>query len=237
MLGTNTESFAILVHRDRQTRIVEVTSHKVIPMGSNFTLGAGRLFNQQDKDAMLDVFAGTQSSLQMVPDNVLARDASCLNMIWYKKAHTATVRFRNADYTVKLPCLVFIKKEGEPLRVFATKGNARPTAETVLYVAPLGNINTDGTMCGGNVRTMDFDGSAAAMAAYEAFAIEATSTHFGNVNPAKGVTTQEAFQQFIAELSVSLKAFPSKSLVPLTSTARYERKKLTLAAYLPGGAA
>ncbi|WGK63400.1 hypothetical protein QAO71_17820 (plasmid) [Halopseudomonas sp. SMJS2] len=235
MLGKRTESIAILVHRNSDTRIVEVTSHKVVPAGGSFTLGAGRLFNQQDKDAMLDVFAGTQSALQMVPDNVIARDASCLSMIWYKKAHMATVRFRKAEYTVKLPCLVFIKMEGEPLRVFATKGNARPTADTTLYVAPLGNINVDGTMCGGNVRTKDFDGSAAAIAANESFAIEATSTHLGNANPAKGITTQDAYQEFIAELSVSGKAFPTKSLVPLT--AGYERNKLTLAAYLPGGAA
>lgn len=236
MLGKYTESIAILVHRNSDTRIVEVTSHKVIPAGGNFTLGAGRLFNQQDKDAMLDVFAGTQSSLQMVPDNVIARDASCLSMIWYKKPHMATVRFRDAEYAVKLPCLVFIKKEGEPLRVFATKGNARPTADTVLYVAPLGNINTDGTMCGGNVRTKHFDGSASAMAENESFAIEATSTHLGNANPAKDITTQEAYQKFISELSASATAFPRKCLVPLTTTG-YEAKKLTLAAFLPGCAA
>ncbi len=232
MLGKNTESFAILIHRHHSTKGVEVTSHKVIPTGKTFTLGAGRLFNQQDKDSMLDVFAGTRSDLQVVPDNVIAMDSSRLSMIWFKKPHKATVRFRNAEHTVMLPMLVFIKKEGEVLQVFATKGTSRPTANTKLYIAPIGNINRNGTMCGGNVSLGHFDGSAASIAACESFAIEATSTHLGDANPIKGVDTQEAYEAFIGDLAASSKAFPGKSLVPLNP--RFGDEHLTLAAFLQG---
>lgn len=214
MLGNKTESFAILVHRAIQTGSVEVTSHKVIPApDSGYALGAGRLFNQQDKTAMLDVLAGTKSSIEFIPKNVLARDGSGHNMVWFTEPHTAKVNFREASYTVPLPILVYAKFENQPLRVFAAKGKKRPETSTKLFVAPLGNININGTMCGGNVSTKPFSGHES-MLAYESFAVEARSTHLGDTPPVKGVTTQECYKGFIESLAAEGgSSFPATKLI------------------------
>ncbi|SEJ60676.1 PRTRC system protein B, partial [Azotobacter beijerinckii] len=191
MLGINTESIALLLHRNEKSGTVEVTSHKVVPApDAGFALGAGRLFNQQDKTAIVEILSGNKESIAFVPDQVLARDGSGFDMVWYTPPRQAEVHFRTAEYRVPLPLLVYAKFEGQPLRVFAAKGRTRPTPDTPLWIAPLGNINTYGTMCGGNVSLAEFRGRDEDRAACEGFAVEARATHLGNTPPAKGVGSQ-----------------------------------------------
>ncbi|SEJ44251.1 PRTRC system protein B [Azotobacter beijerinckii] len=216
MLGVNTESIALLLHRNDKSGTVEVTSHKIVPAPeAGFTLGAGRLFNQQDKDTLHGILSGNTTALAFVPEQVLARDGSGFNMVWYTPPRQAEVHFRDAEYRVPLPLLVYAKFEGQPLRVFAAKGRTRPTPETKLWIAPLGNINTHGTMCGGNVRQEEFRGRDEDRAACEGFAVEARATHLGNTPPAKGVGSQEAYQAFMAHLHESkARTFPANRLLP-----------------------
>ncbi|CAM5366493.1 PRTRC system protein B OS=Stutzerimonas stutzeri OX=316 GN=G7024_19865 PE=4 SV=1 [Stutzerimonas stutzeri] len=226
MLGTHTESIALLLHRNDRSAVVEVTSHSVIPAQDNgFVLGAGRLFSQQDKDRIADILTGTRSTLAFVSDKALARDNSGSNMVWYTPPRMATVRFKQDEYQVPMPLLVYVQTEGQPLRVFAAKGKARPGPTTKLFVAPLGNINTNGTMCAGNVQLGRFQGTEADIAAREAFAVEARNTHLGNTAPVKGATTHELFEAFIAGLHQDkAKVFPTSVLLAL----RASKGQLTL---------
>jgi PRTRC genetic system protein B len=216
MLGVNTESIALLLHRNDKSGTVEVTSHKIVPAPeAGFTLGAGRLFNQQDKTAIVEILSGNKESLAFVPDHVLARDGAGFNMVWFTPPRQAEVHFRNAEYRVPLPLLIYAKFEGQPLRVFAAKGRTRPTPDTQLWIAPLGNINTNGTMCGGNVRQEEFRGRDEDRAACEGFAVEARATHLGDTPPLKGVATQEAYQAFMAKLHAEPpRTFPANRLLP-----------------------
>jgi len=216
MLGVNTESIALLLHRNEKSGTVEVTSHKIVPAPeAGFTLGAGRLFNQQDKTAIVEILSGNQESIAFVPDQVLARDGAGFNMVWYTLPRQAEVHFRDAEYRVPLPLLIYAKFEGQPLRVFAAKGRARPTPETKLWIAPLGNINSNGTMCGGNVNLAEFRGRDEDRAACERFAVEARATHLGDTPPVKGVGSQEAYQTFMAQLHESkTRTFPANRLLP-----------------------
>lgn len=224
MLGTNTESFALLVHRNTDSGNVEVTSHKVIPVPqSGFTLGAGRLFNQQDKVNMLDLLAGTKSPIQYVSPKVLARDSSGCNMVWYTAPQVTEVNFLGASYLVPLPMLVYAKHEGAPLRVFSAKGKKRPEPSTPLFVAPLGNITSAGTMCGGNARLPSFQGEGQ-IEAYEGFAISATATHFGDTHPAKDVKDMEQFERLMASLQEDkARTFPTNLLLPVKLKAQGNR--------------
>lgn len=216
MLGVNTESIALLLHRNDKSGAVEVTSHKVVPApDAGFVLGAGRLFNQQDKDTLQDILTGNKTTLAFIPDQVLARDGSGFNMVWFTPPRQAEVHFREAEYRVPLPLLIYAKFEGQPLRVFAAKGRTRPTPETKLWIAPLGNINTNGTMCGGNVRQEEFRGRDEDRAACEGFAVEARATHLGDTPPVKGVAIQEAYQAFMAQLhEEKARTFPNALLLP-----------------------
>lgn len=216
MLGVNTDSFALLVHRNSDSGKIEVTSHKVIPAPeSGFTLGAGRLFRQQDKENMLDLLADTKSSIQYIAPKVLARDSSGCSMVWYTEPQLAEVNFKGASYRVPLPMLVYAKHEGASLRVYAAKGKKRPEPSTPLFVAPLGNINLNGTMCGGNARLTTFQGDGQ-IEAYEGFAISATATHFGDTHPAKGVQNMEQFESLMASLQESnARSFPANLLLPV----------------------
>lgn len=216
MLGVNTESIALLLHRNDKSGTVEVTSHKIVPAPeAGFMLGAGRLFNQQDKTAIMEILSGNKESIAFVPDQVLARDGSGFNMVWFTPPRQAEVHFREADYRVPLPLLIYAKFEGQPLRVFAAKGRARPTPETKLWIAPLGNINTSGTMCGGNVRQEEFRGRDEDRAACEGFAVEARATHLGDTPPLKGVGSQAAYEAFMAKLhEEQARTFPASRLLP-----------------------
>jgi len=226
MLGNQTESIALLLHRAAWSNTVEVTSHRVMQLPEKgFALGAGRLFSQQDKDLVADILTGQKSTLSFIPDNVLARDSSGLSMVWFTPPRMATVRFRENEYSVPMPTLVYVKTEGKPLRVFAAKGRARPSESTSLWTAPLGNINRNGTMCSGNVQLGSFRGTDSDRAACEAFAVEARATHLGDTNPVKGVDNHADFEAYIAKLEASkVKSFPSTSLLP----AQYQGGPLTL---------
>lgn len=140
MLSNNVNSQAMLIHHHEKTGQVDVTSHSVIELngGKGFTLGAGRAFNQNDKQVLLDLLIGEEPKMEFLPTNLLVRSRGCL--VWHIGPQVIDVPFSSGQITAPIPGLIFVATEGRSLRCFAYAGNKRPEPQTQLFYAPLGNV-------------------------------------------------------------------------------------------------
>ena len=88
LLSNNIETKAMLVHHNRTTSMVSVTSHDVLALdeGRGFTLGAGRAFSAYDKADLASLLLDEDSSSEFLPENRLVNSRTML--VWYRLAHS-----------------------------------------------------------------------------------------------------------------------------------------------------
>lgn len=228
MLSNNVNSQAMLIHHHEKTGQVDVTSHRVIELkgGRGFTLGAGRAFNQKDKQVLLDLLIGEEPKMEFLPTNLLVRSRGCL--VWHIGPQVIDVPFSSGQITAPIPGLIFVATEGRSLRCFAYAGNKRPEPQTQLFYAPLGNVYESGDFCSGNV-SLPSQILIENIPTWERFVLESTNTHNGSVAPIKGAVGFEDMVTFYRNLAASkAKRFPANKLVP----ARLNGDKATLESVL-----
>lgn len=157
---------------------------------------------------------GAMTRPELLPENALVRTPESL--VWWQPAQTRKMFFRQEDELGSVsgrnfpqPPLVFRVSQRE-LWIRAMDKNVRPTASTELMVAPYYNVNTEGAVCQGTMRSPD-DASVAAMEQWEQSFFESEFTHiYGS-----GHFTRHPGG--IAGLWISLagkKTFPSCQLSP-----------------------
>jgi len=212
MLSENVSSKAMLVHHHKYTGMVSVTSHDVIALneGAGFTLGAGRAFSLDDKADLASILLNEENTVDFLQEHFLVRSKSLL--VWYRKPAQHPVPFHNERIEAPLPGLIFIA-DGRGLRCFSFKGSKRPTPETPLYYAPLGNVFAGGTFCSGNVN-LPREIRVQNIPAWESFVLDSTNTHAGSIQPVRSCKGFPELVSFYRELNQSqAKRFPSAQLV------------------------
>jgi PRTRC genetic system protein B len=144
--------FAVVFHEDSETNnIVCATQHQV---NSNNTLSLGRVVSAPHiSKAFSELNTGHSKQIfSCVPETVLHDSSE--RLVWYKRRFIGSMWFRVGSkpqhFTVEWPSLLFIvDKAPRKLRVFALSSNARPTAKSRLYHAPLMNVDVQGVLCQG----------------------------------------------------------------------------------------
>jgi PRTRC genetic system protein B len=161
---------------------------------------------------------GAMMRPEILPENVLVRTPDML--VWWRPAQRRKMFFRHEDELGVVngrlfpqPALVYRASHRE-LWIRALADDVRPRATTTLRVAPYYNVNTEGVVCQGTMRSPD-EASVATMAQWERSFFESEFTHiYGS-----GHFTQHSGG--VAGLWMSLagkKAFPVEQLAPARET-------------------
>lgn len=198
--------------------------HDVVPNKQGVPeIGSGRLMTRKALSELVRSITPEQS-MRLLPDRILASGVE--GVMWWKKPSTENVWFNtNKDRDqigmrcgrVPLPGLVFVTSRGT-LKVFAVKGDSKPTATTPLYQAPFYNVDKAGNVCRGNAAmptessTIDIDG-------YEKGFFQSRFTH-PNVHIQSELSRYRggAAALWRSLLSGKRSLFPEKSLVPMGVT-------------------
>lgn len=233
MLSEKVSSKAMLIHHHSQTGVVTVTSHSVIALEdgkAGFTLGAGRAFSPYDKSELATLLLNEDAGAEFLPESYLFSSRTVL--AWYRRPGVHDIPILGERIRAPLPGLIFIAAANQSFRCFAFKGNQRPTPETELFYAPLGNVYQGGTFCTGS-GNVPRDVRRENIPAWESFVLESDNTHSGTVEPVAGCRSFEALKEFYRALSEKgSKRFPASKLV---SAGSYSGP-LTLAQAIKGGA-
>ena len=149
---------AILFHQAENTNEYRGSSHlatlHTIEMVDSYTpkIKEGQLLSHERLMQLLNHMAGlsTESGLEMLPENVLAKTADVL--VWYEKAQVRPMLFKVGNRPIKLnvpwPALIF-KAEGDELSVAALRYTRRPKDNDPIHYAPLMNTYADHSVCTG----------------------------------------------------------------------------------------
>ena len=135
-----------------------VTLHEVFHDDRGARLGEGQLATPRILTDLVSQL-GSPLPIEILPERVLVRVPEMI--VWWTPACVRPMFFsdRGSDEGMKElnaktyphPALVF-KAHGTRLRVRALRENKRPTANTVLFMAPYWNCYEDGNVCTGSMR-------------------------------------------------------------------------------------
>lgn len=229
MIHHDITSRAILLHQNKQTKSVEVTTHEIITrmasadsergqQRSRYTLGAGQVFGAEQKAELSAILNEEQGSkgLSLIPEYLLAQTAYAI--VWWMpgkerdqivSTNTGRQRFR-----IKMPGCVAAMCRGK-LYVAAVKGVKRPSSESPLYRLPIANLVTDFTFCMGNI-CLPKEAKIENIPVWSDGVWETTNTHLGRP-PVKGVSTSEEYLAFLKQLDGKGR-FPTQKLIPTEAT-------------------
>ena len=149
---------AILLYRNDHGNRVMATVHGVVQKEDDGTplLGAGQLLSMAALRELTKQI-GTSCPAEFLPEDILARTPELI--AWWTAAGIRPKFFRDgselAGVSGKLfphPALLFVVRSGT-LYVRALPTNERPRASTKLAAAPYWNIDCDGAVCAGTMRT------------------------------------------------------------------------------------
>jgi PRTRC genetic system protein B len=215
MINQQIESRALLLHRHKQTGTIEITSHDVVPVDSGFTLSAGHVLSPPDYESLVQMLLEAPANDEtLLPSQVLVHSSA--RLVWYVPSTVRTMSFRVNNkieqVTAPMPSLI-IDWQPTQVRVAAYKGKHRPTAETPLFIPPVGNFYEDSTICLGTFHLpsmINYSG----MSEIEGFVFEGINTHSGNKNVLKNVDTVDKLFTYFKTIEMK-KTFPPAKLVPI----------------------
>lgn len=215
MLNDEITAQALVAYKHTKTGRLDFTSHEVIALGDTgqFTLGAGRAFTEEDKDSLVDVLLNADDVVEFISPSILVKSRRML--VWYTQPQVIDVLFREVSHQAPIPGLIFIATYGK-LRCYAFTGDSRPTPETKLFYAPLGNMYESGSFCTGNCVTPK-DVSINSIPGWEQFVLQCVNTHTGGKTVLKSHASYEGMVDFYKGLAdTQTTAFPNDELVPVT---------------------
>lgn len=125
-------------------------------------LGEGRVVTAQLRGALLRRLRKGGRFVGYLPESVVASEDG--GLIWYEPPMARHLFFKQSDTypersigtraaRVQLPGIVMTAGGRIGWNVFALKEGQRPTPSTPLWCAPFFNVDRDGRICAGNVRT------------------------------------------------------------------------------------
>jgi len=216
---------AVLLYRNDHGNRVMATVHGVVQKETDGTplLGAGQLLSTAALRELTKQL-GRTCPAEYLPDHVVARSPELI--AWWAPAAIRPMFFRQgselASFTGKLfphPALLFVVRDGA-LFVRALPTNERPQARTKLSAAPYWNIDADGAVCAGTMRTPK-SLTVESIAAWQQAFFQSEFTHpggAGRLTKRKGGTT--ALWKSLA----GKKTFPRSTLIETEPLQEYLRK-------------
>lgn len=225
MIDSDITSRAILLHQNKTTKSVEITTHEIIKLdttpnqgGPGYTLGAGQVFGAEQKAEFAAILNDERAGndLSLLPESLLAKTAYAV--VWWMpgKVRQLVVSTRDGAqrFDIKMPGTVAAMCRGH-LYVAAFKGSQRPTAETPLYRMPIPNMTSDFNFCMGNIQ-LPKDANIQHIPTWESGIWDSRNTHLGR-EPLKGIKSGEAYVKLLADLDGKGR-FPTNKLIPTDRT-------------------
>ena len=216
---------AILLYRNDQGNRVMATVHGVVQKGTDGIplLGAGQLLST----AALRELArqlGTSCPAEYLPDHVVARTPELI--AWWTPAAMRPMFFRQGSELTSVsgklfphPALLFVTHDGA-LFVRALPENRRPDRETRLAAAPYWNIDNNGAVCAGTMRTPK-SLAVDSIAAWQRAFFHSEFTHPGG---AGRLTRRKGGTAALWKSLAGKKTFPRSTLIETESLHEYFKK-------------
>jgi PRTRC genetic system protein B len=216
---------AVLLYRNGHGNRFMATVHGVVQLDKSGvpTLCAGELLSTAALREMTRQL-GTSCPAEFLPDHVVARTPDLI--AWWTAAAIRPMFFREgselADISGKVfphPALLFLVRNGI-LFVRALSLSRRPDRDTRLAAAPYWNIDSNGAVCAGTMRTPKFLSLAYIDAWQQAF-FQSEFTHPGG---AGRLTKRRGGTTALWRSLYGKKVFPRSALIAMEPLNEYLRK-------------
>ena len=216
---------AVLLYRNDHGNRVMATVHGVVQKETDGTplLGAGQLLSTAALRELTKQL-GTTCPAEFLPENVIARTPELI--AWWTPAAIRPMFFREGSELGNLsgklfphPALLFVVRN-ETLFVRALPTSGRPQVRTKLAAAPYRNIDGNGAVCAGNMRTPK-SLTVGSIAAWQQAFYQSEFTHPGG---AGRLTRRKGGTAALWKSLAGKKTFPRSTLIPTEPLDEYLRK-------------
>jgi PRTRC genetic system protein B len=216
---------AMLLYRNDHGDRFMATVHGVVQKETDGIplLGAGQLLSTAALRELTRQL-GTGCPVEFLPDHVVARTPELI--AWWTPAATRPMFFRDgselADVSGKPfphPALLFVVRNGV-LFVRALPNNRRPDPETRLAAAPYWNIDANGAVCAGTMRTPK-SLTVGSIAAWQQAFFQSEFTHPGG---AGRLTRRKGGTAVLWKSLAGKKLFPRSTLIEAEPLEDYLRR-------------
>lgn len=177
--------FAVVFHQDSESsNIVCATRHRINPETNTLSIGTVLSASQVAKTFSELRIDKEKIKFECIPENVIFNSDQLI--VWYKRRFIGDMWFRIGEKPQRLvvewpPLLFAALKNKAAMHVFALGKNTRPTEKSILYHAPLMNINKQGLLCQGTAK-LPHDISIASIAECESTLFDSQFTHVNHEN-------------------------------------------------------
>jgi PRTRC genetic system protein B len=218
-LGTNhdfTLQDALLIYRDHGK--VFVTRHEVRKSPS-LSLGPAETLTGEFLKSLMRSF-GIKTTLDVLPERIIAHNDE--TTVWWMPAQRRQMFFNDSEKKMTPisgrvfphPALLFVA-QARALWVRALAEDKRPTANSILSVAPYWNTSENGSVCLGNMQEPDTVG----VHAIEQWERGFFESAFSHANGAERLTLHKGgFAALWRDLADSMDEFPVNQLVSTQQT-------------------
>jgi len=216
---------AVLLYRNDHGNRVMATVHGVVQKETDGAplLGGGQLLSTAALRELTKQL-GTSCPAEFLPENIVARTPEVI--AWWAAAAIRPMFFRPdselGSISGKLlphPALLFVGRNGT-LFVRALPTNERPQAGTKLAAAPYWNMDNNGTVCAGTMRTPK-SLAVDSMPAWQQAFFQSEFTHPGG---AGRLTRRKGGTAALWKTLVGKKIFPRSTLIETEPLYEYLRK-------------
>jgi PRTRC genetic system protein B len=216
---------AVLLYRNDHGNRVMATVHGVVQKEADGTplLGAGQLLSTAALRELAKQL-GTRCPAEFLPENVVARTPELI--AWWMPAAVRPMFFRDgselASVSGKLfphPALLFLVHDGA-LFVRALPDNRRPDRDKRLAAAPYWNIDNNGAVCAGTMRTPK-SLAVDSIAAWQQAFFQSEFTHPGG---AGRLTKRKGGTAALWKSLANKRTFPRSTLIATETVHEYLRK-------------
>jgi PRTRC genetic system protein B len=216
---------AVLLYRNDHGNRVMATVHAVAQKEAEGTplLGAGQLLSTAVLRELTRQL-GTSCSAEYLPDHIVARTPELL--AWWTPAAVRPMFFRQASELASVsgklfphPALLVVVRDGT-LFVRALPTSERPQAGTKLAAAPYWNLDGNGIVCAGTMRTPKSI-TVASIAAWQQAFFQSEFTHPGG---AGRLTRRKGGTSALWKSLAGKKTFPRSTLIETEPLHEYLRK-------------
>ena len=216
---------AVLLYRNDHGNRFMATVHGVVQKETDGTplLGAGQLLSTAALRELTRQL-GTSCPAEFLPDNVVARTPELI--AWWTPAASRPMFFRDGSELAAIsgrffphPALLFVVRGGI-LFVRALSNNRRPDPNSRLAAAPYWNIDGNGAVCAGTMRSPK-SLTVASLAAWQQAFFQSEFTHPGG---AGRLARHKGGTAALWKSLAGKKTFPLSTLVETESLTDYLRK-------------
>lgn len=218
-------SMALLFHTRRNGHGLELlTVHDINNVRGVSTIGAGTPLTPEAEQRILDLLTKPikDTAMTFLPENLLYSDR--MQTMWFISSAVRKMHLRDnqgivSSITTRWPNLVLLTRN-RLLYIVAVADDKRPTPQTPIFHAPLGNLYSSTNLCTGNA-TLPMGCSVSDIASWESIVFDTAWTHANHndvYRPLKKSKAPEDIEAFWAKRDKHVAPFPQAHLVPMKIT-------------------